>query len=132
MTRGYTNNNPGNIKDEGIMWVGQKTKSTDPPFKQFVSMPYGYRALFVNLKGAINGGFNTIEKMITRYAPPTENNTKAYIAVVSKASGKKPTDILNFNDAPTMRKIVAAISAHENGIPANMSDLDEGYKLLHV
>lgn len=143
MTRGYKNNNPGNIEDDGVLWIGQKAKSTDPPFKQFVSMPYGYRALFINLKGAINGGYNTINKLITRYAPPKrldaktgkwikENDTPAYIAAVSKQTGVKPDTLLNFNDAATMRKIVMAISQHENGIVPNPDDVDQGYKLLHI
>ena len=132
LTRGYQNNNPGNIVKDGHTWTGEKATSTDKNFKQFTSMPYGYRALFTNIHAYLNVGVNTIEKIISKWAPPSENDTKAYIAAVSKSVGLSPTTPVSFTDAPTMRKIVAAISQHENGIPANMSDIDQGYKLLSV
>lgn len=131
MTRAYKNNNPGNIRPDGKTWIGEKPVSTDKGFKQFVSMPYGYRAMFVNLKGYLANGFNTIEKIISRWAPPTDNNdTKAYIAAVSKKTGKNPTDQITFQDTTVLRGIVKAISEQESGIPANMDDVDHGYKLL--
>jgi hypothetical protein len=132
MTRGYTNNNPGNIVKDGKTWIGEKPVSTDKNFKQFISMPYGYRALFLNLRSYLGSGKDTIQKIITVYAPPKENDTKAYIDAVTKEVGKKPTDIISFHDTPTIRKLVAAISRHENGIPPNMDDIDHGYKLLTV
>lgn len=131
MTRAYKNNNPGNIRPDGKIWIGEKPVSTDKGFKQFVTMPYGYRAMFVNLKGYLANGFNTIEKIISRWAPSTDgNDTKAYIAAVVKKTGKKSTDQITFQDTPTLRAIVKAISEQESGIPANMDDLDQGYKLL--
>jgi len=135
MTRAYINNNPGNINLEvpkNTMWVGEK-KSTDSRFKQFISMPYGYRAMFVNLKGYFAHGLNTIQEIISSWAPAKDHNdTTAYIAAVSSKLGKKPTDILKFTDTATMRQLVKAISEQESGIPANMDDLDEGYKLFNA
>lgn len=130
MTRGYMNNNPGNIVKDGKTWVGEKPVSTDKNFKQFVSMPYGYRALWLNIKAYFSKGLNTIEKIATTYAPPNENDTKAYIVALSKATGKKPQEIISFSDTSAIRKLIAGISQHENGVPANMSDLDEGFKML--
>ena len=133
LTRAYKNNNPGNIRPDGKIWVGEKPVSTDKGFKQFVSMPYGYRAMFVNLKGYIGNGLNNIQKIISTWAPPSDgNNTVAYIAAVAKAAGKKPTDTIDFKDATTVRKIVAAISKQESGVDPNMDHINEGYKLLTV
>lgn len=132
LTRGYQNNNPGNIEDlDGKMWIGQ-VKTTDPPFKRFVSMPYGYRALWIDLRSKINSGLTNITSIITKYAPPKENDTAAYIADVAKKVGVAPTAQISFSDKATMRKLVAAISQHENGIPANMDDVDAGYNLLTI
>ena len=40
------------------------------------------------LKGYIKKGFNTIEKILNRYAPPSDNNnTEKYIQFVSQRSG---------------------------------------------
>ncbi len=134
MTRAYINNNPGNIRPEvptNKLWIGEKV-STDKGFKQFISMPYGYRAMFVNLKGYFARGLNTVKEIISTWAPSSDNNnTAAYITAVSNKIGKKSTDILKFSDTATMRKIVAAISEQESGIPANMDDLDEGYRLFN-
>jgi hypothetical protein len=47
-------------------------------------MPYGYRAGFVILHTYLVHGLNTIEKIIVRFAPPTENNTENYITSVEK------------------------------------------------
>lgn len=130
MTRGYINKNPGNIRPDGKQWVGEVPKSTDKEFKQFTSMPYGYRAMFVNLKGYFARGLNTIEQIISAWAPSKDgNNTKAYIAFVSKKTGIPSDKVLSF-DTATARKLVAAISQQENGIPANMDDVDAGYRLL--
>ncbi len=131
LTRAYKNNNPGNIRPDGKMWIGEKPHSTDPGFKQFVSMPYGYRAMFVNIKGYLANGLNTIEKIISSWAPPKDgNDTAAYITAVSKFVGKNPTDRIVWTDTPTIRKIVTAISKQESGITPNMDDIDEGYKIL--
>ncbi len=134
MTRGYKNNNPGNIRPEpgkNKQWIGEKVPSTDPGFKQFVTMPYGYRAMFINLKGYLANGLNTIEKIVTAWAPQSDgNNTKAYIAAVSKFVGIPATQQIGFASTPIIRKIVIAISKQENGLDANTADVDEGYKLL--
>jgi len=144
MTRGYINKNPGNLNrqqdvsgnylnvgDAGYKPFNGEVKSTDQRFRAFSSMPYGYRAMFVNLSSYINRGINTVEKIISSWAPQADNNnTKAYIAAVSSAIGKNPTDAISKTDTTTLRKLVAAISKQENGIPANMDDIDAGYKLL--
>jgi hypothetical protein len=134
VTRGYKNFNPGNIRPEQPVekiWIGQKPKSTDPGFKQFVSMPYGYRAMFTNLKGYMANGYNTIEKIISTWAPAKDHNdTAAYIAAVTKKVGIPQTQQIKFTDTPIIRKLVQAISEQENGIPVNIADMDEGYKLL--
>ena len=134
MTRAYINNNPGNIRPTNPPdnpWQGEVRPSTDKGFRQFKSMPLGYRAMFVNLKGYLALGLNTVEKIISSWAPSKDHNdTAAYIAAVAKKVGKKPTDIVLWSDTATMRAIVKAISEQESGIPANMDDLDQGYKLL--
>ena len=73
--RGLRNNNPGNIRLSDTLYVGEK-ESNDPEFKQFTSMAYGYRAMFMLLYTyQVRYGLNTIWGMISRYAPENENNT---------------------------------------------------------
>ena len=87
LQRGLNNNNPGNIVKDSQVWLGEVVPSTDVRFKQFRTRAHGYRAIFVNLSSYIRKGHNTIQKIITRWAPAFENNTASYIAHVSAMSG---------------------------------------------
>lgn len=85
-TRGQRNNNPFNIRySEKNNWVGQT--GTDGSFCIFDTMGHGIRAGGVLLRNYIKAGNNTISKILTRFAPSTENNTEKYIADVETMSG---------------------------------------------
>lgn len=129
MTRGYRNNNPGNIRLTSTMWQGE-IKGDDKAFKKFRSMDYGYRAIFVLLNTYYKNGFNTIRKIITRYAPSNENKTDAYISTVSRRSGIDPDKQLSLADKDSYIKIVEAISYVENGIVPDMKEIYSGYSLI--
>ena len=65
LTRGLRNNNPGNIRINGDLFQGEVRPSKDKSFKQFETMAYGYRAMFVILRNYIrNYKLDTIRKMI--------------------------------------------------------------------
>lgn len=78
-TLSYRNSNPGNIEN------------ADRSFKVFVSIEYGWKALYYDI--AANAG-KTLAAFLGKYAPPTENNTAEYLAVVSRLSGIQPDEIL--------------------------------------
>ena len=94
-------------------------------------MAWGYRAIFVLLHTYnIRYGLRNIERIINRYAPPTENDTERYISFVSYRSGiprDKPIDTLSAND---MIPIVTAISRMENGVEAVSEDVNAGWELF--
>ena len=91
---------------------------TDPAFVRFTTMAYGYRAAFCLLRTyRVKYGYNTIRKIIKRWAPPSENNTERYIQNVSKWSGIEPDKLLAGQDANAYIQIVAAMSRMENGKP---------------
>jgi hypothetical protein len=113
-TRGERNNNPGNIRLSASNWQG-KTSGSDTAFETFESPEKGIRALAILLKNYARGGCNTIRKIITRYAPASENNTAAYVQAVSMSVGIGPDAVLDFNDLDTLNGMVAAIIRHENG-----------------
>ena len=127
--RGIRNNNPLNIRRNGDHFQGEVVPGSDREFKQFTSMAYGYRAAFVVLGTYLTHGRNTVEKIIRAWAPPTENNTEAYIANVEKRSGVGRTKVLTAESGGDYRKIVAAMSHCENGVPANMADVEAGFRL---
>lgn len=130
-SRGYRNNNPGNIRINGDKFQGEVIPSQDKEFKQFESMAYGYRAIFKILRNyQINYKLNTIRQMIIRWAPKKENDTANYISVVSEISGIPADDPIRTDNREMMIRIVAAMSRVENGIDADMVDIIDGWNLL--
>lgn len=131
MSRGLQNNNPGNIRHDGTKWQGEKTPPIDASFKQFRTMAYGYRAALKLLQNYSKlHGCHTIRTMISRWAPPSENDTKGYIATISKLTGIDPDKRININNQQEMCALVAAMSRMENGVPAKMNDVYDGWELL--
>lgn len=103
-------NNPGNIRyNARNRWLGQT-----PPvngFCSFSTLSYGMRALIILLFNYIRKGINTPSAIITRYAPPSENNTKRYIDyVVSQVGTDEPIVTL-----PRFCHLVIAICRMETG-----------------
>lgn len=130
-TRGYRNNNPCNIRISTDKFQGEVQPSGDKEFKQFETMAYGYRASFRILKTYINNyKCDTIRKIISRWAPKSENHTENYIRVVSERSGIPENDIVYPDNREMMIRIVAAMSYVENGREAVMSDVIRGWELL--
>lgn len=85
-TVGFVNNNPTNIRySTSNKWQGQT--GSKKGFCVFSAQSYAFRATALILFKYIDRGANTLEKMIARWAPETENNTEAYIRFVSKATG---------------------------------------------
>lgn len=127
--RGILNCNPLNIRHNRDRFQGEVVPGRDRSFKQFSSMAYGYRAAFVVLGSYLACGKNTIEKIVKSWAPPTENNTSSYIAHVEQRSGVSRDKVLTANSGGDYRKIVAAMSHCENGIPANMAEVEAGFRM---
>lgn len=131
MSRGLTNCNPGNIRQSKTRYKGERRPSRDSEFKEFESIAYGYRAMFVLLDTySRRYGLCTIRQMLNRYAPPVENFTEGYIRFVSQTAGIAPDEIINTRAARDMVPLVAAMSQIENGIPAVMDDVHRGWQLF--
>lgn len=86
-SRGWRNNNPLNIR-RGEKWVGLVGNPMDKVFCQFISRAFGYRAGYKIMKSYYrvfqqSGMAMTIENIISRWAPPGENDTEAYIRRVA-------------------------------------------------
>jgi hypothetical protein len=126
--RGLKNNNPLNIRHNADVFQGE-TKGNDTSFKTFSTMSHGYRAGFVTLHTYLSRGWNTIEKIVSRWAPPNENDTQEYIANVEKWSGVPRDKQLGAADGADFILIVAAMSYMENGRNADISDVKAGFAL---
>lgn len=94
-------------------------------------MAWGYRAMFVLLDTyKRRHGCDTLRQMISRYAPPVENNTAAYIDTVANRSLVAPDSNISTDNREIMVPIVAAMSFVENGVSAVSADVEEGWKLF--
>ena len=144
LPRGYYNNNPLNIRISKDQWQGKVTPNTDGAFEQFIDMAHGYRAALIILRNYIKKyNCNTLRKIITRWAPPSENNTESYIKNVSRLSGVGENEIIAPTDKERLVKIAYAMSISENGYKdkaqqdikqrydlPNMEIINEGWRLI--
>ena len=131
MSRGLRNNNPGNIRCSRVRYKGEVRPSRDPDFKEFSTMAYGYRAVFVLLDTYRSRyGLTTIRQMLNRYAPPTENFTEGYVRFVADYAGVMPDEVIDTRNEMDMIPIVAAMSKIENGVAANIADVERGWELF--
>lgn len=131
MTRGLRNNNPGNLRISKDKWQGLREVQEDKDFFQFKTIEYGYRALMRTLQNyRKRHNCITIGDFIRRWAPPVENNTNAYIIAVCKDLQVTREYVPDIMDKATLCAFAAAISRVENGVPANMEDIEKGWNLL--
>ena len=131
MSRGLSNCNPGNIRQSKVRYKGEVQPSRDPAFKQFESLAWGYRAVFVLLHTyRVRHGLRTVRGMISRWAPPVENHTEAYIRAVAADTGIDPDEPLDTLDPATMIPLAAAISRVENGTAADRGEIERGGALF--
>ena len=130
MSRGIANCNPGNIRRSRVRYKGECHPSTDESFKQFESMEWGYRAMFILLDTyRVRYGLKTLREMIMRYAPPSENHTALYIDAVCEMTGIRPDERIDTRSRRMMVPIVAAMSRIENGCAARRAEVEYGFTL---
>lgn len=133
MTRGIRNNNPLNIRYSNTPWSGKvlKENKKDPNFEEFTSMYFGFRAALINIETyIIKYGCNTITKIISRWAPPTDgNNTASYIQHICRRTNTGGNEPIS-NHSRKLRDIVAAMAFIESGrnITAYYDSLDEAFE----
>jgi hypothetical protein len=132
MTRGLRNNNPLNIEiSKNKPWKGEVRPSQDIRFAQFKTMAYGYRAAFKLLYNYQHlHGCEQLADFINRWAPPSENNTHAYINFVAERCRMADISKVDTKNEYQMCKIVAAMSRMENGIEPNMEDIKAGWRIF--
>lgn len=133
--RGIRNNNPLNIV-KGNNWKGEIYPQTDTRFEQFESLEMGIRAGFVILKNYQSkkriprARANTIREIVTRWAPASENNTKAYIQAVSKRTGLLPDEVILFQERAKMIALVEAMIFVECGQAIDPELIASAYDLV--
>jgi hypothetical protein len=133
--RSIRNNNPGNIKKTNTQWEGMTQEQADSTFVSFESPEMGVRAL-ARVLNTYNTQYNLddISGMVSRFAPPTENDTQNYIKFVSEKSGIPRNRKITLQDNPEdMKKVIAAMIEMEGGSDSvkyfTPSIINEGVRL---
>jgi hypothetical protein len=118
MTRGLDLNNPMNLMENSINWKFQIKPTRDPQGRlaQFRSMEDGLHAGVTNLLNQqLLHGLNTWRSIITKFAPPLENDTEAYIADLCAATGCSPDDEIDLRNPQLLATASIRIIIHEQG-----------------
>lgn len=110
-------NNPLNIRHNPCNnWRGMD--GNEKGFVKFTSVAYGIRAAYIILTNYIKNGCNTLEDIISRWAPPCENNTERYIDFVAEET-LIPRDLIltdnSIHDYWTKIIILQAMARMETG-----------------
>ena len=118
-SRSIRNNNPLNIRLGKSRWQGLREMQEDGAFCQFESMANGWRAAFILLSTYYkNYGADTIGKIISRWAPQIENDTRGYIRFVSEWTGIDDDEPLDSPPAHSARwmSVALAMAMFEGGL----------------
>jgi hypothetical protein len=60
-------------------------------------------------------GINTVEGIISTWAPSSENNTGAYVNAIASKLGVNPNAALNLQNPQVLSQLMDGIIRHENG-----------------
>lgn len=113
LPRGLRNNNPLNL-EATVNWTGMQ--GNDGRFAVFPDLETGVAAADRNLQTYHQKhGLNTVEGIVNRWAPPTENDSRAYAMRVSQTLGVDPTAPLDMTDPSVRRALLDAMADVENG-----------------
>lgn len=121
LKRGERNNNPGNLN-----FAGQAGATLERPggrFARFDTAFDGLRAMGRQLSLYAQRGINTVEGIISTWAPSSENDTGAYVNAIAERLGVHPQAALNLQNPQVLGGLMNGIIHHENGRNIYSSDL---------
>lgn len=141
MPRGFRNNNPGNIRISSSNWRGLADPIDETDFQRreqsfcvFREPEWGLRALAILLrKYKTEMGLDTPRKIISRWAPASDNNdVTSYAEQLAKALGIGPDGFVDATDSPSLITIMRAIARYENGDRPPYADTQYQVALLLI
>lgn len=120
LPRGISNNNPCNIRHSKCPWQGMAVDQPDNAFVRFIAPVWGIRAagLIFSLYNK-KYGLNTIRGYISRWAPPTENDTEAYVNHVCGLCNAQADEPYSVFEKDKLIALLKAVCLHENGKTPN-------------
>lgn len=109
------------------------SRSIDAAFCVFNTPVAGIRALakvLINYKKLY--GLNTVRQIISRYAPPNENQTTAYVQSVARQLGVLPDVVIDIEERGVLTVFIKAVIRMENGIqPYSDETIQQGINSIY-
>ena len=132
-SRGIRNHNPGNVR-KGDPWQGLDTPADDGAFCRFINPAYGIRAIArILITYQDKHGINTLQDIISRWAPSNENDVGSYLHHVCIRTGIEALEPINIHQFHIAKDIVESIILHENGgQPYSDSQIEKGLILAGI
>jgi hypothetical protein len=110
--RGIRNNNPLNLS----YVPGQGASGSDGRFGVYPSMDAGINAAERQLLlYQDRDHLNTVRGIVSKWAPPSENNTGSYVNFVAGRLGVSPDSPIDLHDQKTMTTLIGAMGKRETG-----------------
>jgi hypothetical protein len=100
---GIRSNNPGNLQPGGREAI-------------YPTADAGLKAMSDQLARYGQRGINTVSGVVSTWAPPSANDTAAYIADVSRQTGFGADQAISLGDPYTRSLLMQAMVQHENGM----------------
>ena len=134
--RGQRNNNPLNIKCmPNAQWIGEVDPALkfDDTFCEFIKMKYGIRAAIKLIRNYIHKGYNTIDKIISRWCPDQTapayrkfvgDHVKAVIPTVDRWT------VIGRDDKAVIREMVKAMAVMECQYRIDDAEFEEAWELV--
>ncbi len=140
LRRAARNNNPCNIRIcdpwQGLLPFEEMTddQKAEKEFCIFQSPKWGFRAAArVLISYQDKYQIQTIRSAISRWAPPSENDTAAYMADVCARTTFDADGTLDLHTYEALAPLIKAIATHETGSWIyDTKDLDAGLRLAGV
>ena len=135
--RGQRNNNPLNIKYVPMThWVGEvhdELLKFDKTFAEFTDMKYGIRAGIKLIKNYIRSGYNTIDKIISRWCPDRtqyvyQQNVGYHVKAVFPNVDR--WTVIGRDDKAVIREMVKAMAVMESHYRISDEEFDEAWQLV--
>lgn len=109
-------NNPMNIRISPVPWHNKDKPPRNEQFETFPTLADGLHAGFLNILHAQTlHGCRTINAIISRLSPPSENNTADYVSHVCDECGADADEDYNLRMAENLLMLGRAIIQQENG-----------------
>ena len=129
MTLGEKLNNPLNIRyNQHNHWQGQVGQNGG--FVNFANYIWGLRAAAVILKQYRKRGIVTVEKIISTWAPASENDTESYIKYVCRRTGM--TRLMVVDSVPLVKGLICAMIEMETGMKISSETVSNIVKAVGI